>query len=351
MTDKEKEQQSIEQLSPEKLHKQIQKDKRKAVRSTVFAVAALVALIAICIAWFVYNNMVKGTTGSISAKNDQPFLLASTGVRQEAEKTELADKLSAGIEAASYTEYIDVETGKKENFPTNTKLQTGTSGLAWYLSGQTSFAPGASGELEFYLIPQREGLSSAKISLMLSAYPDSDSTDKNKRLNQLLSGHILLFKHLDDEIGYSGWLGTDKTFTLTAPSTGNEAGKFQVGIPYKVTLYWKWPQYFRNYIYTQRSTQGDLFTDKVNDAEYEALNKFVNDQNKATESSLFFGTLDSNNGEGNITISKDDQGNVVKLDRNMSDGVLTAYTQYYNQADEYIGTNAKYIYVEMEVSE
>lgn len=44
-----------------------QNEKRQAVRSAIFAVAALIALIALCIAWFFSNNRVNGTSGSISA--------------------------------------------------------------------------------------------------------------------------------------------------------------------------------------------------------------------------------------------------------------------------------------------
>lgn len=338
MTDEEKDQkeQELEQLPPEKLRKQIEKDKRKAARSTVFAVAALIALIAIGIAWFVYNNVVKGTTGRIGARNDQPFLLASMGVRQKVEESELVDdnsqKMLSGGTAKEYTKYIDVETGLEKSG--GITLHEGTSGLAWYLNGQAGFSPGAGGKLEFYLIPQRDGLTSATLSINLSAYEKKENSLKatestNTVLQNLLKGHVLLFQKLNDEKGYVGWLGEDGSFKVEQ--------NFQKDVPYKITVYWKWPQYFRNYIYTQRSTQGDLFTDLFDENTYRSVTKFVKkQQNKASEKNKLFYD------EKSIIINGD-------INNQMSDEVLNACTQYYNQADEYIGNNAKYIYVGMEV--
>ena len=68
MTDERKDRtEAMEQLPPEELAKEIEKNKRKVARNIVFIMAAIVAFIAICIAWFVSNNRVNGTLGSISA--------------------------------------------------------------------------------------------------------------------------------------------------------------------------------------------------------------------------------------------------------------------------------------------
>ena len=73
-------------------------------------------------------------------------------------------------------------------------------------------------------------------------------------LQNLIQGHILFFQQLDDVSGYQKWLKADESFVIEAPKDGS----FQKDVPYKVTIYWIWPQYFRNYVYTQKSTQGDL---------------------------------------------------------------------------------------------
>ena len=63
-----KQQKEIEQLSPEALEKEIENNKRKIVQSIVFIAAAAIALIAICMAWFVSNSRVNGTLVTVSAK-------------------------------------------------------------------------------------------------------------------------------------------------------------------------------------------------------------------------------------------------------------------------------------------
>ena len=69
MADKRKDRQKeIEELSLEELRKEIKKDKKKVVQNTVFIMAAAFVLIALCIAWFVSNNRVSGTSGTVSAK-------------------------------------------------------------------------------------------------------------------------------------------------------------------------------------------------------------------------------------------------------------------------------------------
>ena len=58
----------MEQLPPEEFAKEIEKNKRKVARNIVFIMAAMVAFIVICIAWFASNNRVNGILGGISAK-------------------------------------------------------------------------------------------------------------------------------------------------------------------------------------------------------------------------------------------------------------------------------------------
>ena len=59
MEQKNKKSDSLEDKSLEELHKQIEKGKRKASRSIVFAIAAIIAIIAIGVAWFVSNDQSK----------------------------------------------------------------------------------------------------------------------------------------------------------------------------------------------------------------------------------------------------------------------------------------------------
>ena len=346
MSDPDKNIQDVDDLSTDQILAQIEEDKKQVKKSSIFAFAALVAIIALCIAWFVMNTVVKGTSSSVSADDNNPFMLASVGSRINAEQSYLKDEnnnnlLTAGT-VKKYNSYIDVKTGKEEETGEK-EYHTGTSSLAWYLNGQNSFAPGSSGKLEFYLIPKIGGLNSAKISLNTTGYTISANGRRaekveNEKIQSLIDGHILLFQNLDDTYGYTGWLGETPDLTVKAPN-----GTFEKNVPYKVTIYWVWPRYFRNYIYTQRSTQEDLFTDNINQgegSEYQELIKFINEQKSLEKAGKLF--YSDNQDDTSI-----DSG--TKIDNQMSDGVLDKCSQYYNQADEYIGKNTKYVYVEMKV--
>lgn len=356
MTDKEKEQQAMEQLPPEQLHKQIQKDKRKAARSTVFAVAALIALIALGIAWFVYNNMVKGTTGSISAKNGIPFELASVGERQTAERENL--NLTEG-ETEPYSFCIDAQTGETEM---ETEIKTGTEGgtktvsktyyvgtadLAWHLdSDSVKMSPGANGKVELYIIPRIDGLKTVNLQLEIEGYAkDSTITEKahlvkDPTLKSLLQGHILFFKNWNAASGYSGWLhdenwitdtaqqNTDKgiVYTVNAPKGKDETdATFKIDTPYKVTLYWVWPKYFRNYVYNS-IPDGDLFGASSTE-DYGNLLKFMN---KYKTSFLY---------------SEKTKDMKDTINDSMPDEIFDEYTEFYDQADEYIGSRIDYLWL------
>ena len=207
----------LENLSPEELQERIQEEKKNAKRSLRFAFTALLAIVAVCIAWFVANNRVTMTGTQISAENTVPFELASIGSRQKVEIDKLKENnkniLSAGTSSQKYEKYIDIYTGTEETLEkdlngNNPEFHVGTSGLAWYLNGQESLVPGAGGKLEFYLIPKKSGLTSAAVKLNLKGYTEDNSGKAieldNDKIQRLLNGHILFFRHLDNEKGYYG---------------------------------------------------------------------------------------------------------------------------------------------------
>lgn len=364
----------MDSLSDEELHQKILEDKRQANRSLILAFSALVAVVVVCIAWFVANNIVKGGTDSVAAEEDVAFELASVGMRQDAEKEHyLKDDsddpvLVAGTEV-KYDSYYDLETGEMVASG-DTTYYLGTSGIAWYQDGQTEMEPGAKGRLEFYIIPKKEGLKSVTITLKAEAYTaplikNEDGTEvlskkakrvQNTTLQSLIDGHILMFRHLGDD-GYSGWIppveagGDDEdiagvngnVFTISARDAGIADGTFQQDMVYKVTVYWVWPRYFRNYIYDSVSQYGDLFAD-ISDVnkDYKALIEFVNNQKTMgadAGSKLFY-----NKGTTDRVVT--DQ----TINSGMSEDTLNACDRFYNQADEYIGTKAGYIYLNATVN-
>lgn len=329
---------SIKEKTSDELLEEIAVNKRKLKRSFVFAFVALIAVIALGIAWFMSNSKVTSTGTSVSAQDDRLFELASVGERQTAEASYLKDEsekniLSAGAER-TYDSYIENGTEVREK----QKYHVGTGSLAWYLDSQESILPGANGKLEFYIIPKKDDVKSVTVSFDINGYV---YTTENKRvvkpadttLQNLIQGHILFFQQLDDVYGYQKWLEADKPFVIKAPNNGS----FQKDVPYKVTIYWIWPQYFRNYVYTQKSTQGDLFTDAANqtsDSDYARINTFINNQRtvETSQNKLFY----DESSEVQVT---------SPINKDMAQDTLDQCSKYYNKADEYIGTNAKYIYV------
>lgn len=332
---------SIKEKTSDELLEEIAVNKRKLKRSFVFAFVALIAVIALGIAWFMSNSKVTSTGTSVSAQDDRLFELASVGERQTAEASYLKDEsekniLSAGAKR-TYDSYIENGTKvQKEQI-----YHVGTGSLAWYLDSQESILPGANGKLEFYIIPKKDDVKSVTVSFDITAYVYKDEGNADKRavksedttLQNLIQGHILFFQQLDDVYGYQKWLEADKPFVIEAPNNGS----FKKDVPYKVTIYWIWPQYFRNYVYTQKSTQGDLFTDAANqtsDSDYARINRFINSQRtvETSQNKLFYDE------SSEVQVESD-------INKNMAQNTLDQCSKYYNKADEYIGTNAKYIYV------
>ena len=65
------------------------------LKTGVFVLVAVCALLLLCIAWFVMNSRVTGGTTPISAQQDL-IRIASKGYRQKAEESKLQSLSSAG---------------------------------------------------------------------------------------------------------------------------------------------------------------------------------------------------------------------------------------------------------------
>ena len=356
----------FENMSSEELLSEIEKDKKKAVRSLVLAITALIAMIAICIAWFVANNTVKSGTVAVSAIDDARFVLASVGERRKAELDNLKKDDDTSLlengESKEIGSYVDMESGTSTPVEQSYTYYYGTSSLAWRKKTQLQqmFEPGESGKFEFYIISQVDGLKSVDVTFQFDAYKKTAGSNKavrsdDKLLQSLIDGHILLFRKLDDQKGYSEWLKPQEVpseagsvmtdikgslFSVKSSEVGIES--FEKGVPYKVTVYWVWPKYFRNYVYGLRGMYNDLFVDRTDtNPDNIAIKKFIND-NKI----LYKGGIQ--NDSNNLFYSPDDSDEQVtdtEINKDMPDSVLNSCNKFYNQADEYIGNNAQYIYV------
>lgn len=317
--------------STEQILQQIEEEKKLVRKSFIFVAAALIAMIVLGMAWFVMNNRVKGTTGEVAAQSDIAYKLASVGNnRQDDNRLELSE--------GTIEEYKTYYNEEKKLVEETQSYRVGTAGLAWYMNGQETMSPGARGKLEFYVIPQHDGGNSVDITLELKAYKENSDTKKaeevtaadgKKSVQDLVKGHILLFQKLDDKDGYSGWCYNsakkENIIHVEAPEGG-----FQANVPCKVTLYWVWPKYFRNYIYNSRYVDGDLFANLTSD-DAEAVLEFVK----------------SKNGQQLLFADKNGAATewVDAIKRDMEDSVYNICNQYYNQGDEWLGSKTDFIYI------
>ena len=191
MTDKREDQtEEMEQLSPGELKKEIEKNKRKMTRNIVFIMAAVVALIVICIAWFVSNTRVSGRLGSISAdmRSVELRTYGGAGIHDDLLKKVMGSEKTTGSKSFWY-ELADTV---KKYFETSSDkyainwLLSDTSNVGNYSTEQTDWGkywenppqgaerqdeaiePGSSGDLTFYVVPKYDGEVDLNMNLSLA---------------------------------------------------------------------------------------------------------------------------------------------------------------------------------------
>lgn len=359
----ERKQNNPEKLSVEELNVRIADNRKKIARSLFMALSALVVMVGFSVAWFVSNHRVNATGMNIEAANAQDFQLASKGKRQEAEQKYLKNEDSQNI-LNNGTAYLINSDGKMiaaSDDTNNTEIYyAGFTNLAWRLDDDVTLMPGASGSMTFYIIPRKENLTSANLTFTLKAYSDDKKTglaviSKDNQLQNLVMGHILFFRNWEADGSYAGWIAPDEngsylmanseySFTVTPENKTT----FEKDIPYPVTLYWVWPNYIRNYIYTNQN--GSLFTNP-DSSDYKNLLKFLNKENfqnneaEQKYSKIFYVKPDS----GAASAKDSTSGNGNQINSNITDAVLNECNEAYNNADQYIGKNARYLYVDVTV--
>ena len=351
MTDRKvKLQNEIEQLSPEELEKEIENNKRKVARSIIFIAAAAIAFIAICIAWFVSNNRVSGTSGTVSAKYSG-IEIGSEG------KAGVHDDLLQGIKSYFFPkekEAHDTSQGGSINW-----MLSENSNMNNYKNGESfkkttgaeyrkeyAMEPGTKGKLDFFIKTYEAGNLSLDFSLDISPFhigPDNNPvTVGNDTVEAgLLSGHILYFlreEKSDEKIAYT-WI---------------KNGKFQIEIPnaekdtkYNYSIYWVWPLNLSTILLNN----GDEFLNE-RDVEFDdkdstgtLRNTIVKDMTEHPDkyffSSLTGKPLDTNYAEVQ-EISKIHE-NSGKADGTYDKQLFVDLSSYYNQADMKIGAGISFV--------
>ncbi len=353
MTDRKvKLQNEIDQLSPEELQKEIENNKRKVARSIIFIAAAAIAFIAICIAWFVSNNRVSGTSGTVSAKYSG-IEIGSEG--KAGVHDDLLETIKAGI--ISYfpekKEAYDTSQGGSINWmlSENSNMKNYKDGQSFKETGAVyrkdyAMEPGTKGQLDFFIKPYEAEDLSLNFSLDIS--PFHIETDKpvtvgnNTAEAGLLSGHILYF------------LGEKQSDENTIKYTWIKDGKFQIKIQntkkdtkYNYSIYWVWPLNLSTILLNNGDeflNESDVeFDDK--DSTGKLRNTIVTDMTEHPEkyffSSLTGKPLNTNYDEVK-EISKIHE-NSGKADGTYDKQLFVDLSSYYNQADMKIGAGISFV--------
>lgn len=365
-----------EELTPEeyrqKARKEMQdlKNQWKIFFKTGFIMlAALIAIIVACIAWFVSNNEVDSTGMNIRAAGSEFDLAASI---KNAESTN-------GI----YDNLLSVPNGEKN------KEYSVTSGshtaISWAITDDSNLRnekdkslgiePGSSGSITFYIIPHKNGALNVSLTLSLTGYTLKNNvtelkpeflTEIKEDAQQLLEGHILLFAGYDKKKNsYKGWISQDGdpwSMSLDNSSLSQkENGELIWSIKdaeaekaYPVTVYWIWPELLESYLLKKESYTGTrplLFPaekDKSTSASNpEALPSELFEKmcevpaenpNTPVNSNRYFRWETKEAFTNTVTVK------TLKLIRNRYNSALYGnVAAYYDLADQYIGSNVQYV--------
>ncbi|MDY4221242.1 MAG: hypothetical protein SOX71_01895 [Candidatus Faecousia sp.] len=286
--------------SPEEIYREARK---QIVRSAFLALAALGVIMFACYAWFVSSGTVTGTVGSVRIDGSS-FELASVGPNVgKWDETILADNAKYGT-SQDFGDRKLVVTGEENDIlwqiSDDSHLENGAA--------KTGISPGSSGKLEFYVIPKRDGELRLKVSVTLAPLKRDGkqiTMEDDKTLNWLLRGHFLFSYECQNALGYN----SENTPTLISYENGSFKLTFQNAVtdqPIPVTLYWKWPEFLRDIIYNEKDGSA------------------VKTWMTRNPSHFFYNE--------NKPISK------PNFDENFT-SQFREYNNYYNNADEYIGSN------------
>lgn len=184
--------------------------------------------------------------------------------------------------------------------------------------------PGSRGSITFYVQWFDGDPQNVDVDIVRSI---SVSTDDQKTsidtFTNLLTGHVLFFKDRDTNGYYSNWLGS--TYTVTADQfKGYKDQKVEC------TLYWVWPELFRNFVYpgNQSYNQG-LFAN----TEAAGYSKLVADVNENKE--RYYQPSDSSIPDAKV---------------DMSASELQICTNSYNNADETLGKSVNYFQIRLKAT-
>ena len=287
--------------------------------SGIFILAAIVIIFA-CLAWFAANNRVGATGSGISAKGPRFTLESYVGTGETG---------SAGAYENDIVPNPETEATASDSTETTadgTSLLVTPSSNLNNTDGTDSLHPGARGQISFTVTPLVTNL--GKIEIDISRVIKTARGADGETLLNLLSGHLLMFQSCDN--GYYAQRIKNGQFEIASK-------EFEDMKPVTKTIYWVWPEYFQNYVLTGNvGYYKNLFASVGDD-----YNQLIADMNKTptTEdpSHYYFGTVDGQS--------------FVKVSSQMSSNEIETAAELYNNADEYLGNNVKYLQLKISANE
>ncbi len=356
-----------DELTPEEYRKKAQEEIQNYkhqwkifIRTGIVVLAAAIAIIIACIAWFVSNNKVTGSgIGIRSAGSD--FELAADA--------EADGKNSAG----AYDDLLEVSPGTEETLGDKSYITTDGShtSITWSIVNESNMRnnqnnlgiePGTSGMLKFYIISHKDGALNVTLNLGLTGYTNGTGSTiekAEKPAQELVKGHVLLFAGYERGTNsYEGWISEDAdqwTMTLDSGSTltRNADGTLtwvvenaKKDTAYPVQIYWIWPEILGSYLRKDQTATGNrpiLFPEEPATGENTSGNP------KALPKDLY--KKMSQNDKYFIYESKDDQVTADILWQMRNDFNPVIYGEIadcYNLGDQYLGENVRYLKLKLE---
>ena len=267
--------------------------------SGLFVVAALVIILA-CLAWFLNNSQVKATGVGVDTAGAR-FAISSDG----AQKGVYDSEAGQGQGGLSVADSMNV---------------SATSNLVNLSDGEV-LGPGSYGQLTFTVTRYADDLEGVQIDISRE-FKGKQGADVSPAVQALASGHLLFFESRNANGYYASPILDDK---LTIDFSGNTTNSITK------TLYWVWPEYIQNFVYTGNANYYKNLFAADNDS-YKAMQAYIN-ANKTSFYSIASGQA------------------VPVLSSTMSSADLSACATAYNQADDAIGNAVEYYQVRLTASE
>lgn len=361
----------------------LKKEKRRTiVRMIVIVLAAGITVVALCIAWFVSNTRVHSTGTAISAdmKTVELRTYGSAGIHDDLLKKIIGTEQTAGSESFWYelTDTVrDFFETSSEKYAINWLLSD-ASNMGNYSTDQSNWEeywknppqgverqdeaiePGSSGELTFYVVPKYDGAVDLNMNLSLISYKVNGeqfaeiTEETDKVAKNFVDGHILFFLETGTKNAKEIQWIKDGTFEISIA----DAKKDEV---YGYTLYWCWPRSFGEAVLKESdrylNDRSILFSEFANGEE---MRKTISQDDtlsmvKAPER-YFYSNLTKNplSATGNQKELREIGNMYNKSSSELSEDAKNAFvdlSSYYNQADQYIGSQVDCVRIRLEAEE